>query len=206
MSAERFIVSTGLRGKVERLLGDEIRASDLHELFFDMRDEAGGSGLISEVANFIAHPHLRTQGLVWRDVNDVTSFVKFRAEIDNPIFTPHTIPASVPDVLRANLMRTRKSALTRGLGMKRSQAGAILERILNRSLAVSPGRLSKLKIETAEESRVFAFIASLLKGGPLFTESDLFEISAEPLRKRTCCVRQRGRCLGAAAQQSRYSL
>ena len=40
MTDRSLIVSTGPRGRVERLLRGEIHADDLHELFFSMREES----------------------------------------------------------------------------------------------------------------------------------------------------------------------
>ena len=109
MSEGRFIVGTGLRGKVERLLKGEIRVGDLHDLIFDMRDEGGGSGVVSEVGNFIAHPLVRTQGIVWREVNDAVAFLRFRMSFDSSgKLVTYTISSSVPNLLRANLRRIRK--------------------------------------------------------------------------------------------------
>ena len=174
MSDSRLIAGTGLRGNVERLLRGEINANDLHELFFNLRNESGGSGLASEIANFIAHP-LRTQGSVWQDINDAVAILKLHYTVlSNPLIT-RDIPNSVPSALRANLRRIRKQILTRKLGMNRAQASAILERVLARSVPTSPGRVSKIEVKSPEEKNVVTCIAIHLKGGPIFKSSGLIE-------------------------------
>ncbi|WP_338830474.1 hypothetical protein [Bradyrhizobium sp. 27S5] len=184
MSGGRFIISTGLRGKVERLLNGDVRSSDFHDLIFEMRDESGGSGTVSEIGNFIAHPLVRTQGIVWREVNDTMSFMRFRVPLARNRIITRTISSSVPDILRTNLRRIRKTALLQALGMKRAQAEVILERVLGRLVPVSVGRLSKLAAETKEEFEVVSFVASFIRGGPFFTDFVLFEDFCRALQKK----------------------
>ena len=50
------IIATGMRGSIERILDGDVRVQDLHTLFFSMRQEAGGKGIVSEIAHFVAHP------------------------------------------------------------------------------------------------------------------------------------------------------
>src|SRR5262249_21597030 len=77
MADKPLIVGTGLRGIVQRLLRGDARSGELNELFYNIRQESGGSGLVSEIANFHAHP-TRSQGIVWQEVRDYFVFVKFR--------------------------------------------------------------------------------------------------------------------------------
>jgi hypothetical protein len=182
MVDDRFIISTGLRGKVERLLRGDVRSTDLHELFFNMRAESGGSGLVSEIANFIAHPDARTKGITWQDTRDVFAILKLRLDV-SPIIT-RDMPASAHGTLRANLRRMRKSTLKDQLGMSRSQAAAILETILRRSIPTAPGRVSKLTFQNQQEFDVASCIASHIKGGSLFSDSDLFEDFYRALKRQ----------------------
>jgi hypothetical protein len=174
MSDSRLIIGTGLRGKVQRLLRGDISATDIHDLFFSIRDEAGGSSLVTDVANFIAHP-LRTQGSVRQDLIDAVAILRVHfTTTASPILT-NDIPASVIDALRANLRRVRKTTLKAWTGMNKSQAEPILERILARSVPTSPGRVSKLSAESEEEISLANCILRNVKGGPQFTDAGLFE-------------------------------
>lgn len=174
MSDGRFIIGTGLRGKVERLLHGDVNAADLHDLFFTMRDEAVGSGLVTEIANFIAHP-TRTQGPIRQDVADASAILCLHLTTRaNPILT-NDMPVSVHNALRANLRRVRKTALKTFTGMNRTQVESVLERILARSIPTATGRVSKLDVRSEEERKVVECVARFIKGGSQFTDADLFE-------------------------------
>src|SRR6516164_9826710 len=96
------ITATGLRGSIERILGGDVRAADLHTLFFSMSQESGGKGIVSEIAHFIAHPEPRTQGITRDELRDVYAFMKLRAQLNTPLKMTD-IPATIPEALRANL-------------------------------------------------------------------------------------------------------
>jgi hypothetical protein len=172
MADKPLIVGTGLRGIVQRLLRGEARPGELNELFYYMRQESGGSGLVSEIANFRGHP-TRSQGIVWHEVRDYFVFVKFRESLQRRRIFTVDFPASMPEAMRANLRRMRKSILLRETGLNRTDAEKVLERILARSLNIAGGvRIGAL---SAEETNVFLCVANNLKGGPLFSDNDLFE-------------------------------
>jgi len=76
-----MITSTGLRGKVERLLKGDVRQTDLHNIFSQMRDETGGNGLVGEIANFPAYP-VRSQGAIWQNINNATSCLRLRVSMN----------------------------------------------------------------------------------------------------------------------------
>jgi hypothetical protein len=177
------LIGTGLRGRVERLLRGDIRQADLHELLFNMRDEAGGSGLVSEIANFLAHPSMRTQGIATQDMRDLFGFLKFRLWLDQSRIVTTDLPASVPDALRANLRRTRKSILRSATGLNKLQAQGVLERVLGR-LKPTPGGITKLKINSPQEFAVMQLLASYIKGGSLFNDNDLFEDFCRALQRQ----------------------
>jgi hypothetical protein len=147
---------------------------DLHELFFSMRDELRGKGIVSEVAHFIAHPGPRTQGMTWQEACDAFAFLKFRVSLGNSPITTASLSDSVPRSLMANLRRMRKSRL-RELDLSRGEAMKIVEKVVNRSVPTGPSRISRLKVESRQEEDVLVYAASHMKGGPLFDDNDLFE-------------------------------
>jgi hypothetical protein len=169
------LVGTGLRGRVERLFRRDIRQQDLRELFFNMRDESGGTGIVSEVANFLAHPAIRTQGMVTQEVRDTFAFWKFRAFLDRSSIVTTDMPASAPKALLGNLRRMRASILLRETGLNKLQARQVLEQIFSRSVLTAGGGMTKLSLATQEELAVAVCVARHLKSGPVFTDNDLFE-------------------------------
>jgi hypothetical protein len=185
LMANTSIVGTGLRGNVERLLRGDIRDKDLRELFLGMRDEFGGKGYVGEIANFLAHPGMRTQGPVTRETRDLIAFLKVRLPFSRSRIITTNLPASIPSALRANLRRMRKSTLKTKTGMGRYRAQQILEQVLSRITPSGAGRITKMKILNQEEEYdVVACVFSNVKGGSLFTDSDLFEDFCHLLQKR----------------------
>lgn len=178
------LVSTGLRGNVERLLRDDIRVEDIRDLIFSMRAESGGSGLVSEIASFIAHPDVRTQGATWKLANDAFPIIRFWAWIELYPIVTRDVPDWIPDALRLNLSRVRKSVLRRWTGFNRAQASAVLERVLSRQIPTSEGRLSRIVTRSQQEADVINCAARFLKGGSLFTANDLFEDFCRALQKQ----------------------
>ena len=82
-----------LRARVQRLLRGDIREHDLHRLFYYMREEGGDSGLVAEVAHFLAHPGGGDRGLATQEVRDFFAFLRFRLPLSrNPdvAWTPKT--------------------------------------------------------------------------------------------------------------------
>jgi hypothetical protein len=178
MSSSGLISAIGLRGSVNRLLKGDIRESDLHDLFFSMRAESGGRGLVSEIANFIAHPDRRTQGIIVREVRDFFAFLKVRAEIENRQIITNALPAHFHEALRANMRRIRKKVLIENTGLNRALATIVLEQALSKLPLPVGGALF-----TRQEIEVFKCVASNLKGGAFFTDHDLFEDFCRIARK-----------------------
>src|SRR5262245_11447116 len=178
-----FIMSSmALRSRVERLLRGEIREQDLHRLFLSIREKAGGSGLVGEIAHFLAHPSLRTKGVAWHEVRDMFVFLKFRVPLSRRSIITTDFPASMPNALRANLRRMRQPTLKRETGFSRSKA----EKVLETRLAVAiptPGGV-KLGPLSEAEARVLLCVSSHAKAGPLFDDSELFEDFCRPLQKQ----------------------
>jgi len=172
------IIGTGLRGSILRLLKGDIREGDLHDLFFSMRAESGGRGLVSEIANFIAHPDKRTQGIIVHEVRDFFAFLKVRAEIENRQIISNALPANFHEALRANMRRLRKQVLIEETGLNRAQATAVLEQALSKIPLAVGGSLF-----TREELMVVRCVASNIKGGAFFTDHDLFEDFCRIARK-----------------------
>lgn len=184
MSGGRLLISTGLRGKVERLMRGDIRPADIHDFFFSMRAESGGRGVVSEIANFIAHPDVRTQGMTWKNTKDGLAILKLWAWIELYPIKTRDVPSWVQEALRANLRRMRKKALRELLGMTRPQASAVLERVLSRQTPTSDGRLTKITTTTKEEDKVLNWVARYVTGGSLFTDNDLFEDFCRALQRQ----------------------
>ncbi len=176
MSREDFSVSsTGPRGQIERLLRGNVKPSDLHDLFFNLRDGSGVDGFVCEVANFIAHPNLRTQGPTWREVRDSIAFIRLHSVLKSSAIITRDVPDFMPEALRGNFRRIRKSRFERETGVKYRNANQILERVLARCVRTGPGRVSGIVTRNDEEFRVMNFVARHLKGGSLFNEHDLME-------------------------------
>jgi hypothetical protein len=110
------IISTGLRGGVERLLRGEVREQDIRDLFFSMREETGGSGLVSEVAHFMAHPMLRTQGMIVRELRDSFAFLRVRQALEYRRVLSNSMPPNFAEAMKANLRRMRKNVLRKKTG------------------------------------------------------------------------------------------
>ena len=164
------IISTGLRGSIARLLGGDIRENDLHDLFFSMRAESGGRGIVSEIAHFMAHPDRRTQGIIVQEVRDFFAFAKLKAEIDNRSIITSALPPTFRDAMRGNLRRMRSKILLKQTGLNRTRAQEVLESALSKiSLQRGAGWLS------ADEARVANCVFRNLKGGAFFSDHDLFE-------------------------------
>jgi hypothetical protein len=164
------IISTGLRGSIVRLLKGDVRESDLRDLFFSMRAESGGSGIVSEIAHFIAHPDRRTQGIIVREVSDCFAFAKLRAELDNRLIITGALPHMFREAMRGNLRRMRKMILKRETGLDRAEAHVVLERVLGKT-SLESGRAQL----TPQETMVAECVFSNLKVNPLFNEHDVFE-------------------------------
>jgi hypothetical protein len=168
--SSRAIISTGLRGSVVRLLNGDVRERDLHDLFFSMRAESGGRGLVSEIAHFIAHPDRRTHGIVVQDVRDFFAFAKLRAEIDNRSIITQMLPPTFHEAMQGNFRRMRTTILVKQTGLNRAQARPVLDRALSKvSLQRGAARLAP------EEARVVDCVFRNLKGTSFFTDHDLFE-------------------------------
>lgn len=178
------LVGIGVRGSVERLLRGDVRTDDLSELFFIIRDEFGGKGIVSEIANFLAHPACRTKGIVWSEVSDYFAFLKFRIPLATSSIITFDVPASLPDAMRANLRRISERALRRKTGKKRDQAQKILNKIFSRLVSTGSNSLSKIILKSHEEIDVFVYVANHSKGGPLFTDDDLFEDFRRALQRQ----------------------
>jgi hypothetical protein len=178
----KTMIATGLRGSIERILGGDVRAADLHTLFFSMRQESGGKGIVSEIAHFIAHPEPRTQGITRDELRDVYAFMKLRAQLNTPLKMTD-IPATIPEALRANLRRTRAPTLKRETRTNPRHAKRVLDRILARVGPTGSGGLSKLTIIDAEELALLKLLGSRFKAGPLFTEQDLMKDLSRVLQK-----------------------
>jgi len=166
------------------LLRGDIRQDDLHELFFNMRAEAGGSGLVGEIASFLAHPDVRTQGIVTDEMRDQFAFLKFRIQLDMQRIITTDLPASVPNALRANLRRVRKTVLKSATNLRRDQAQLILETALARLRPTGSGGYAKLLLKDDLEFKVLRLLTSYSKGGPLFSDGDLFEDFCRALRRQ----------------------
>jgi hypothetical protein len=179
-----IMTSTALRSRVERILSGDIREQDLHHLFFNMREESGGKGIVSEIANFLAHPQMRTQGIATREVRDLFAFLKFRLPVGRSRIISPVMPANMPDAMRANLRRMRASTLKRLARTNPTHAKRVLERILVRMAPTGFGGLRKPILLDEEEFRIFVFLASYTKGGSLFTDKDLLKDFAHILQKQ----------------------
>lgn len=180
----KTIIATGMRGSIERILGGDVRAQDLHTLFFSIRQELCGKGIVSEIAHFIAHPEPRTQGITRDELRDFYTVMKFRAQLTSRLEMTD-IPATVPEALRANLRRTRASTLKREARTNPVRAKRVLDRILARVGPTGSGGLSKLTILDAEERALLKLLGSRVKAGPLFTEQDLIKDLSRVLQKRS---------------------
>src|SRR5215467_9739672 len=130
MAAASSIVSTGLRGRIERLLHGDIREDDLRELFFNMREESGGRGTVSEIAHFLAHPGTRTQGITRQECRDFFAQARMLFSLHYSRIITSSIPDTVPEAFRASLRRMRKSVLKRETGLNLAQAKQVLETVL----------------------------------------------------------------------------
>jgi hypothetical protein len=175
---------TGLRIRLERLLRGDVREQDIHQLFFNMRDETGGSRVVAEVTHFLAHPQKRNRGTAMREVRDLFGILRLlfwleRLESQNLILP--VMPATVPDALRGNFRRMRPS-MFKAARIKRTRAEEVLERILARMTPTGFGGLRKPIIKDPEEYMVFMMVGRVVKGGSLFTEDDLFKDFAGILR------------------------
>lgn len=174
---------SGLRSRVERLLRGDVREQDLHHLFFGMREEVSSPGLVREIGHFLAHPRMRTQGLATQEVRDLFAFLKFRVPIAASRLVSTALPATMPDALRANLRRMRKSTLKREARTNPTHAKRVLDRILARMQPTGFGGLTKPVMLSQEEYDVFSCVVTHTKGGPLFNEDDLFREFVRILRK-----------------------
>jgi hypothetical protein len=140
-----------------------------------MREETGGSGIVTEIGHFLAHPKGRTQGIATREIRDIILFLKFRTRLERSLILPSSVPTSLPDVLRGNLRRMRGSTLKRKTGVTPRRAKDVLEQILSRMTPSSHGALRKPTLQTDEEFAVFMCVGNNMKGGPLFTDDDLLK-------------------------------
>jgi hypothetical protein len=163
-----------LRSRVERLLSGDIREQDFQRLFFNMREESGGTGVVSEVTNFLAHP-LRTQAIAAKDSRDLFAFIRFLMPMDRGHIISPVFPATMPNAMRANLRRMRPGTLKRFARTNPIHAKRVLERILARLLPTGHGGYRKVIFLNEEEKRIFSVIAQHIKGGALFTDSDLLK-------------------------------
>ena len=159
---KEIIITTGMRGSIERILSGDVRVQDLHALFFSMRQESGGKGIVSEIAHFVAHPEPRTQGITRDELRDFYAFLKFRGPFETSRLEMTDLPATVPEALRANLRRTRGSDLKREAGTNPIHAKRVLDRILARVGPTGSGGLSKLTIVDREEWALLKLLASRL--------------------------------------------
>lgn len=179
-----MILSTGQRVLVERLLSGDIRPQDLTTLFFSMREETGGRGIVSEIAHFLAHPAVRTQGLVTSEIRDQVMFLRLYVPYyTSPLLLP-ALPANAKDALRANFRRLKRGIIKKELRMNPVHAERILEKVMARMIPTVHGGLTKAEIRSPEELRVFSLVATYAKGGPIFTDDDLFDDFSKVLRKR----------------------
>ena len=193
-------MSMALRSRVQRLLSGEIREQDLHRLFLSIREESGGSGLVSEIAHFLAHPSVRTRGIAWHEVRDMFVFLKFRESLKRRRIFTTDFPASMPDAMRANLRRMRQPILKRETGLNRNDAEKVLEAVLARAIP-TPGGV-KIGALSEREAKTFVCISSHAKAGPLFDDSDLFEDFCRALQKQSILRSSEKHSLKKRNQQS----
>src|SRR5689334_6476152 len=128
MSGAASLLATGLRGRVERLLRGDIRQDEIHELIFNMRGESRSRGFVSEIGNFLAHPIIRTQGIVTQESRDMYAIWKLHSWLDTSRIITKDIPDWIPDAIFGNLRRMRPSDLKRKTGLSRAQAKQVLQR------------------------------------------------------------------------------
>jgi hypothetical protein len=152
----------GLRPRLERLLRGEVREQDLHHLFFNMRDESKGSGVVGEVVNFIAHP-IRTRGMATFDMRDLFAAIRFVLPIQTSNIIRTKLPKDMAEAMRANLRRMRKADLKRLARTNPVRAKKVLDRVLAR-IALSGGQNRVLMNE--EEVALLNCLGSFIKGGP----------------------------------------
>jgi hypothetical protein len=181
MADEPLFVGIGSRGRVERLMRGEARHDDLRELFFGMRDE---NGIISEIGHFLAHPGIRTKGIVWREVTDQLALTKIMESVRRSRIIQSDVPASLPPAMYANLRRIRTTDLNEKTGKTRAQATKILKRIFARTVPTGPNRISKPSPKSQEEIDVFICVGTIIKVEPLFSDSDLFDDFCKALQKQ----------------------
>jgi hypothetical protein len=151
------LISTGLRGIVERILIRDVRPHDLNTLFFSMRQESGGRRVVGEIAHFIAHPEPRTQGISRDELRDFFMFAKFRGPLSSGKIIRTEIPGALPEALRANLRRVRARTLKRETALSPEQAGQMLERVLGRLVPTGHGTFKPgFAIQTRQEQAVIS--------------------------------------------------
>lgn len=169
------LIGVGPRAIVERLLRADIRQQDLHSLFFDLRELLGGKGLVGEIGHFLAHPGIRDQGLVKREVSDQIRWLKFILTLSKSRFVPTDLPENAAKILRGNFRRLTNSITKREIGMNHIRVGRVLERILGRMAPTGLGGLQKPRFSNKEELEVFTLVARYGKGGSYFTDNDLVD-------------------------------
>ena len=168
-----------LKARLDRLLRGEVNKDDLFYLFFAVREFAKNSGVVAEIAHFLAHPEIRVKGLATDEARAVFTFLRFRAPLGD--LDPKNIPLDLPAAAKLNLERSRSKTVKEAVGISRDKALDILESIIGRMVPNRRGGLEISQLLTGMDAKVFSYTMSVLTADPVFTDADLLADMAEIL-------------------------
>ena len=177
------MVDAGLRARVERLLRGDFHADDLTRLFLYARDRCDGRESVQEVGDFVAHHDERTKGLITRTTRDwyvTAEFAALAMDYDRQqrAFDLKTLPADLPNFLRASFRRGIGSDYNKSLkektGLKRAAAERLLSSVISNFATNPDGTLAITEAHKKEEIDLIIFLWSRLVVRPAFNGEQLF--------------------------------
>jgi hypothetical protein len=168
------MVDTGLRARVVRLLGGDVRADDLTRLFLYARDRCDGRESVQETGDFVAHHDIRTKGLVTRTTRDWYAIAKVQLENIHTKLDPHSLPPIFPEFLSAILRRLNHHNLRATAGLSLAEATKMLPGIKEKFRRNPDGTLAISNNHTTRELNLVRALTSYLVATAAFDGDRLF--------------------------------
>lgn len=168
------MVDVGLRARVVRLLGGEIRADDLARLFLYARDRCDGRESVQEVGDFVAHHDERTKGIITRETRDWFIIARTMFQAQHEPLQPDRLPQNFREFLAASFARCGHLVKEK-TGLSRAEAARLLPRLCKKFATNADGTLSITSAHSERERELVLCLGSTIVARPAFSEARLFD-------------------------------
>lgn len=195
----------GLRGRVERLLREDLRPDDLTRLFLAIRGQCDGRESVQEIGDFVAHHAERTKGIVTLTTRDWFTIVGFRTWAPGETLDRNKMPPSLPNFLSAMQRRLEHKSIKQFTGLTRVEVGKILPSIIKKLKLNADGTYTiPDDLDRRDMSIINCFISHLV-AKPAFTDEQLFQDFSATLKSHGLLKRRKCEHLKNSSLLSRYT-